>query len=119
GYQTMTVKGDFAAAVPLFQRATQLDPNFAMAFARLGTNYNNLGEDARASERERFYITSHYQDLVQRDSEAARTTYETWARTYPRDEVPATNLGVLNQILGDYDKALSSARDAFKLSADG
>jgi eukaryotic-like serine/threonine-protein kinase len=133
GYQTMTVKGDFAAAVPLFQRATQLDPNFAMAFARLGTNYNNLGEDSRAgeslhkaydlreraSERERFYITSHYQDFVQRDSEAARTTYETWARTYPRDEVPPTNLGVLNQILGDYDKALSSARDAFKLSADG
>jgi len=133
GYQTMTVKGDFAAAVPLFQRASQLDPNFAMAFARLGTNYNNLGEDARASEslhkaydlreraseRERFYITSHYQDLVQRDSEAARTTYETWARTYPRDEVPATNLGVLYQILGQYDEALVAARDAFKISPDG
>jgi serine/threonine protein kinase/Flp pilus assembly protein TadD len=133
GYQTMTVRGDFAAAVPLFERATQLDPNFGMAFARLGTNYNNLGEDARASEslrkaydlreraseRERFYITSHYQDLVQRDSEAARTTYETWARTYPRDEVPPANLGVLYQILGLYDEALVAARDAFKLSPDG
>jgi serine/threonine protein kinase/tetratricopeptide (TPR) repeat protein len=133
GYQAMTVKGDFAAAVPLFQHAAQLDPNFAMAFARLGTNYNNLGEDARAieslhkaydlreraSERERFYITSHYEDFVQRDSEAARTTYETWARTYPRDEVPATNLGVLYQILGQYDEALVAAREAFKLSPDG
>jgi serine/threonine protein kinase/tetratricopeptide (TPR) repeat protein len=133
GYQTMTVKGDFAAAVPLFLRATQLDPNFAMAYARLGTNYNNLGEDTRsseslrkaydlrerASERERFYITSHYQDFVERNSEAARTTYELWARTYPRDEVPPTNLGVLYQILGQYDQALTAARDAFKMSPDG
>jgi serine/threonine protein kinase/tetratricopeptide (TPR) repeat protein len=133
GYQTMTVKGDFAAAVPLFLRATQLDPNFAMAHARLGTNYNNLGEEARAtesmrkaydlreraSERERFYITSHYQDFVERNSEAARTTYETWARTYPRDEVPPTNLGVLYQILGQYEQGLNSGREAFKLSPDG
>jgi serine/threonine protein kinase/tetratricopeptide (TPR) repeat protein len=133
GYQTMTVKGDFAAAVPLFLHATQLDPNFAMAYARLGTNYNNLGEESRAieslhkaydlreraSERERFYITSHYQDFVERDSEASRTTYETWARTYPRDEVPPTNLGVLYQVLGQYDEALIAARDAFKLSPDG
>jgi serine/threonine protein kinase/tetratricopeptide (TPR) repeat protein len=132
GYQTMSVKGDFAAAVPLFLRATQLDPNFAMAYARLGTNYNNLGEDTRssgamrraydlrerASERERFYITSHYQDFVERNSEAARTTYELWARTYPRDEVPPTNLGVLYQILGQYDQALIAARDAFKMSPD-
>jgi eukaryotic-like serine/threonine-protein kinase len=133
GYQTMTVKGDFAAAVPLFERAAQLDPNFAMAYARLGTNYNNLGEETRAtesmrkaydlreraSERERFYITSHFQDFVERDSEAARTTYETWARTYPRDEVPPTNLGVLYQILGQYDEGLNAGRDAFKLSPDG
>ena len=119
--------------MPLFLRATQLDPNFAMAYARLGTNYNNLGEDARssealrkaydlrerASERERFYITSHYQDFVERNSEAARTTYELWARTYPRDEVPPTNLGVLYQILGQYDQALVAARDAFKMTPDG
>jgi hypothetical protein len=44
GYQTMSVKGDFAAAVPSLRQATQLDPNFAMAYARLGTNYFNLGQ---------------------------------------------------------------------------
>src|SRR5580700_4239341 len=90
GLQDMIVKGDYIAAIPFFLRATQLDPNFAMAYARLGTNYNNLGElerssDAvhkaydlreRASERERFYIASHYEDMVERNSEAARTTYE-------------------------------------------
>ena len=36
-YQTQGVKRDYAAAVPLLQRAISLDPNFAMAYARLGT----------------------------------------------------------------------------------
>src|SRR6202140_1091427 len=43
GYQAMK-RNDHAAAVPLFQRATSLDPNFAMAYARLGTSYQQLGE---------------------------------------------------------------------------
>jgi eukaryotic-like serine/threonine-protein kinase len=31
GRKTLDVESDFAAAVPLFRRAVQLDPNFAMA----------------------------------------------------------------------------------------
>ena len=34
----------FAAAVPLYQKAIELDPNFADAYAQLGNCYNNLGE---------------------------------------------------------------------------
>jgi Flp pilus assembly protein TadD len=44
------VKGDFLAAVPLFQRAIEVDPNFAMAHASLGTTYHNLGEKNLAAE---------------------------------------------------------------------
>ena len=44
GRRTMSVKGDYAEAVPLFQRAIHLDPKFAMAYAALGTSYHNLGE---------------------------------------------------------------------------
>jgi eukaryotic-like serine/threonine-protein kinase len=72
GYEEQTVKEDFAAAIPLFERATSLDPNFAMAYGRLGTNYSNLAETDRAaeatrrahelrervSEREKLYIDS-------------------------------------------------------------
>jgi serine/threonine protein kinase/tetratricopeptide (TPR) repeat protein len=133
GYQTMSVKGDFAGALPFFKHATQLDPNFAMAYARLGTNYNNLNEEERSvestrkayelrervSEREKLYITSHYQDYVTRNSEASRSTYELWARTYPRDDVPPTNLGVLYGNLGEPNKALAAALDAMKISPDG
>src|SRR5271156_5425842 len=44
GYEAQNVKRDNAAAIPLLQRAVSLDPNFAMAYARLGTNYSGLGE---------------------------------------------------------------------------
>jgi Flp pilus assembly protein TadD len=130
GFQTMTVKNDAAAAVPLFQRATSLDPNFAMAYARLGTSYSNLGQTSRAaenqrkayelrervSEREKFYIASHYEQQALGDLEAARKTYELWAQTYPRDKVPAGNLGAIYGALGEYDKELVANQEGPKLN---
>ena len=52
GYQAME-RDDYAAAVPLFQRAANLDPNFAMAYTCLGVSYRNLGETTRAAENTR------------------------------------------------------------------
>jgi eukaryotic-like serine/threonine-protein kinase len=49
GLKAKDLKGD-EAALPLFERATQLDPSFAMAYALLGTSYSNLGERNRAAE---------------------------------------------------------------------
>jgi serine/threonine protein kinase/tetratricopeptide (TPR) repeat protein len=129
GYQAQMVKNDSSGAISLFQRAISLDPNFAMAYARLGTNYNNLRQSARAaeftrkayelrervSEREKFYIVSHYDNFVTGNLEAARKTYELWAQTYPRDDVPPGNLGVIYLYLGDYDKALAATLEMVKL----
>src|SRR6266566_1701223 len=120
---------DFAAAVPLFQRATSLDPNFAMAYGRLGMSYMNLGETTRAeenirkayelrervSDREKFYIASHNELFVTGNLEAARKIYEFWAQTYPRDANPHPNLVNIYDALGDYDKALAQAQEAMKL----
>src|SRR5439155_7644511 len=128
GYQAME-RNDYAAAVPLFERATSLDPNFAMAYARLGTSYSNQGETSRAaentrkayelrervSERENFYIASLYENLATGNLEAARKTYELWAQTYPRDNIPPRELGLIYVNLGDYDKALALAQEAVKL----
>ncbi len=102
GYRAQMVKDDYASAIPFFQRAVSLDPNFAMAYARLGSSYGNLGETARSaenarqayelrqrvSEREKFYIASHYENYVAGDLEAARNTCELWEQTYPRDDIP-------------------------------
>src|ERR1700756_4436958 len=122
GYQAQIVKRDYAAAIPLLQRAVSLDPNFAMAYARLGTNYSNLGQTARAaentrkayelrervSEREKLYIVSHYETAVTGNLEAARKAHQLWAQTYPRDETPTGNLAAIYGALGDYDKALAT-----------
>ncbi len=129
GYQAHVMKNDSAAAIPLLQRAISLDPNFAMAYAELGTNYSNAGEIARAaestrkayelrervSEREKFYIISHYEFFVTGNLEAARRSYELWAQTYPRDPTPPGNLNSIYSDLGEYDKALAAALQAMKL----
>jgi eukaryotic-like serine/threonine-protein kinase len=127
GRNTM-VGGDFAAAVPWYQRAIRLDPNFSMAYASLGVGYAVLGETSlgaentkkayelreRVSEREKFYIESHYHDYVTGDLEKARRVYELWAQAYPRDWVPPTNLGGVYEQLGQYDKALAQLRELLR-----
>jgi Flp pilus assembly protein TadD len=131
GYQAAAVKRDNNAAIPFFQRAVSLDPNFAMAYARMGTCYSNLGETDRAaensskayelrervSEREKFYIDSHYQQNVIGDFEAARKAYELWVQTYPRDPIPVGNLSAIYQALGDYEKGLAVTQESLKLNS--
>jgi serine/threonine protein kinase/Flp pilus assembly protein TadD len=130
GLRAHVMKSDYAAAIPLLQRAISLDPNFAMAYAELGTNYSNVGETARAaentrkayelrervSEREKFYIESHYEFFVTGNLEAARKAYELWAQTYPRDPTPPGNLNSIYSNLGDYDKGLAAAQQSMKLA---
>jgi eukaryotic-like serine/threonine-protein kinase len=129
GRKTMLGKADYTAAVPLFERSIELDPNFAMAHASLGTAYHNLGEKilaaentrkayelrAHVSEWEKFYIESHYQHFVTGDLEKARQAYELWAQIYPREQVPPINLGVIYQTLGQHDKSLAQFREALRL----
>jgi len=130
GRNLMLTQGNYAAAVPPFQRAIQLDPNLAMAYASLGTTYHNLGEKelaaentrrafelrAKVSEREKFYIESHYHHFVTGDLEKAKQVYELWAETYPRDSIPPTNLGVVYQTLGNYEKSLLEFRTTQRLA---
>jgi eukaryotic-like serine/threonine-protein kinase len=110
-----------ATAVSLFLRATKLDPNFALAYGYLGMSYMNLGETilgaentrkaydlrARVSEREKFYIESHYLHNVRGDLIKAREVYELWSQTYPDDLVPVSNLAGIYTAFGLYEGALA------------
>jgi eukaryotic-like serine/threonine-protein kinase len=123
--------GDELGAVPNYQQAIELDPNFAMAYARLGTIYNNLGQTElseqnrqkafelrdRASEREKLYIMSHYYtDSGQLDK--GITAYELYRQTYPRDPIPFTNLANIYNQLGQFDNALEMGKRAVELDPD-
>jgi eukaryotic-like serine/threonine-protein kinase len=122
-----------AAAVPLFKRAIEIDPQFAMAHASLGRAYDDLGESAlsaestskayqlrdRASDREKFFITASYGLVVTGNLERAQQTCELWTQTYPREVVPHAFLaGIIYPIFGKYEKAGEEARRAIELDPD-
>jgi eukaryotic-like serine/threonine-protein kinase len=87
--------GGEAESIPLFQRAVDLDPNFAMAYARLSAIYFNLGEEDRAvdvarkafdlrervSDRERFYVDDHFYTTAG-NIDKDRQTLELAVRTF-------------------------------------
>ena len=130
GFREMIVTSDFPAAIAHFQHAVQLDSNFAMAHARLGTTYFNLGELGRSdeeftkahelrdkvSEKERLYIDSHYQGITAGTQEEARKTFELWEQTYPRDKTPPANLATIFGEIGENEKALEQAILGMKLA---
>jgi len=110
-------------ALPNYLRAVELDPNFAMAHARLGAVYGNLGQPQmsehyrqrafelrdRASEREKLYIMSHYYaDAGQLDK--GITALEMYKQTYPRDSIPSNNLSSIYLQLGQFENAMQNAR---------
>jgi len=121
--------GGEAESIPLYQHAIELDPNFAMAYARLSAVYNNLLEEDRAmdmakkafdlrervSERERFYIDDHFY-TVNGDIEKDKQTLELAISTYPNDSTAYANLALIYNIYyGQFDKAIGLANDFTRL----
>jgi serine/threonine protein kinase/tetratricopeptide (TPR) repeat protein len=120
---------DDDAAIPYFQKAVQLDPNFAIAWTEMGVCYNNLGrsregENAirkgfelkdRASEHEKLYIQGHFYGEVSGDADKIVEVYEQWKRTYPRETLPYDNLALRYESAGQFDKSLENASEAMRL----
>jgi len=112
-------KGD-AATIPLLKRAIELDPNFAMAYATLGGEYNEvfdmeMGREYaakafalrdHASEREKLRIASDYFDLATTEADKAYESTELWAQAYPRDARAFQKLGAEDMWLGHYESAV-------------
>jgi serine/threonine protein kinase/tetratricopeptide (TPR) repeat protein len=132
GRKEMLVQTDSAAAIPLFERAISLDPNFAMAHARLGTCYSNLGERVKAIEEsikayqlvdrtsglEKLYITSHYYEFVTGDLLKTSQALESGTEIYPQTETTYITLGATYRTLGEYDKALSAAQSGLRINPE-
>ena len=122
-----------AAAIPFFERAVEIDPRFAAAYAALGIMYGSVGETARATEagrkayelrertsdNEKFFITAYYDGRVTGNQEKALRTCEAWIQAYPRNFSPYTFLaGFIYPILGKHEQALEYGRKAVELAPD-
>jgi len=121
-------RGKYLEMIPFFKRAVELDPNFAIAYARLSLGYYNSGQRGlaaeaaqkafelreRASEREKFYITSRYYSDATGEVEKAIEVYELWIKTYPRGDLPNTNLSRRYSEIGRFDNTIEQASEAIR-----
>jgi tetratricopeptide (TPR) repeat protein len=116
-------------AIPLLQRAVQLDGNFAVAYGMLAAAYENVGRTQEATENatkayqlrgrvgelERIYIESWYEIYVTRNLERAAEISEVALRTYPRSPRLLNDLGSIECHLGHYRRAVDLFRMADQL----
>ena len=123
----VVVSSGNADAVPFFQRAVEIDPKFAVAYANLGLSLSAMGESVlsaqsttkawqlrdRVSDREKFFIDFTYDRQVTGNLERAYQTLESWFRAYPRGPQPNA-LGLLSGLAthgtGRFDRAIEAAQ---------
>jgi len=123
---------DTAAALPYQKRAIELDPNFATGYDKVGNDYFDLGELARASEyytkafqlrehaseREKLAITADYYQYVTGELDKAAQTYQEEIESYPRDFRAHLDLGNVYTAQGQYESATEAYRQSLRLAPD-
>ncbi len=117
------------SAIAFYQRSTELDPTFAMAYLLLGQKYGNLQEVSRrreyfkkayamidrVSERERLLISGLYYNQVTLEQDKAAEIWQSHMRLYPRDSSPHNYLGIYYTQRGEYGKGVEQFQEAIRL----
>ena len=123
-------RGQFFKAIDFYKRATEKDPNFAVAWLGLGLQYSNTSQPGlateclskafalsnRVSEDERARITYFYYQIVTGELEKAIEAQEAYVRSYPREARGPGNLGNLYSITGQFEKAVTATNEALRLN---
>jgi serine/threonine protein kinase/Tfp pilus assembly protein PilF len=108
------------AALRHYQRAVEIDPNFAEAHAVMGVMYSNLGQTAHATEslskafalrehtsqREKAHIESLYYYLGIGDLPKAERAFQEQIAAYPKGNSSYSNESLIEETLGHYESAL-------------
>ncbi len=119
-------------ALPYYQRAIKLDPNFAMGYQAVGSEYSSNGEVGRASEylakafqlrehaseREKLAITATYYQTVTGELDKAAQTLQEEIESYPREPGGYNDFGTVFYAQGRYEKAAGIMRQAIRLAPD-
>jgi serine/threonine protein kinase/tetratricopeptide (TPR) repeat protein len=111
-------QGNNLEALKRFQSAVKADPEFALAYAKLGQTYSALGYDNEAEQasrravdlssnlpsRERYLIVANHARVIN-DNQKAIGYYEDMVKVSPEDTDVQFALGGLYENTGAYDKA--------------
>jgi eukaryotic-like serine/threonine-protein kinase len=125
-------RGRTAEVIPFYMRAIELDPDFALAYARLSLVHSNMDQFTRAaeyaarafehvdrvSERERLYILEAYHAHVSFDTDRRRDIIELWVRSYPRDGRAVQRLALHHIARGECEQGLEHALEQMRLQPD-
>jgi tetratricopeptide (TPR) repeat protein/predicted Ser/Thr protein kinase len=111
-------KGNNLEALKRFEASTRADPEFALAYAKLGQAYASLGHDNEAEQasrkaialaenlpvREKYQIAASHA-WIMKDYPKAIEAYENLAKASPNDTDVQFTLGSLYQESGDFQRA--------------
>ncbi|HEY0702699.1 MAG TPA: serine/threonine-protein kinase [Candidatus Acidoferrales bacterium] len=118
-----------SAALPYFQRAIELDSNFALGYLRIGQHYAALGELARGGEYytkafqlrehasgwEKLNIAANYYQNVTGELAKAAETYQQEIDSYPRRYEAYALLALVLDQEGQYQKSEEIKKGAVSL----
>jgi len=128
GYRRQ-LAGSSREAIPFYQRAVQVDPNFALAQAALSTASANVSDTASAAAAglkafqqrgrmtapARFNAESTYYREVTGDWEQSCDVLSRWVKAFPHDVIARNNFSLCLSVLGQRDRALGEAREAARV----
>ncbi len=113
-------RGDTPAALELYERAVELDPEFAMAHRKIGVILGNMNVRRRDQitavrsayelrdrlpEGERYLAEGFYYNMVTGDQDAAIRSYEALLSVDPENSSAMNNLGNLYRTRGRFEEA--------------
>jgi eukaryotic-like serine/threonine-protein kinase len=115
--------------LPFYQRAVELDPQFAMAYGAIGSDYYNLNEmnlaaqyykkafdlSGRVSAKEKLILKAHYYAEGRKDLRQGIETYRQWAEIYPNEWIPWANMANEYIQMGEYAQAIAAGERALQI----
>jgi eukaryotic-like serine/threonine-protein kinase len=119
--QTLFRSGKQREAIPFFERAVELDPQFCSAYGVLGTAYYSISDDqasrknfakayelkdARLTQEENFQTTALYHAYITGNLEKETAVLVLYQQVYPRSVFAANRLGIAYAMLGRTEEAL-------------
>jgi DNA-binding winged helix-turn-helix (wHTH) protein/tetratricopeptide (TPR) repeat protein len=122
---TLYRSGKSAEAIPFFEKAVELDPQFCSAYDQLGRAQHSIGrsqeerasfarafelKDRRLTQEENFKTTALYYSAITGDLEKEAPVVLLYHQIYPRSMDAANLLGIYYAMMGKTEEALQEFR---------